>query len=32
MLCEANKIIDGKALWEKRLDMFYEYKVPLLYE
>lgn len=32
MLCEANKIIDGKALWKKRIDMFYNYKVPLLHE
>lgn len=32
MLCEASRIIDGKAVWKKCIDMFYNYKVPLLHE
>lgn len=32
MLRGANKITDGKALWKKCIDMFYNYKVPLLHE
>lgn len=32
MLCGANKITNGKVRWKKCIDVFYNYKVPLLHE